>query len=370
MAFGMPFTLGAAEANQGQKPGQPKQSGSLTVVKVRRDQALRNRWRHYGDTSGQGGWAGSDGTFSALLPDGRIVWMLDDTFLGPVNKDESLPADAPFIHNSMVVDDHGQFTTITGGTSQHPQSLVGPTPCPPIPDAAAKEAYWYWNADGIADGDKFYLFELKIVPRNKPTPSNFQWTAMGIATFSLPGFQLESVTPTYSAGNIQWGAQLFREGPHIYIYGVEVTPSRKYMHLARARVNGLLGQWEFYTGTGWSSDQHSSTRILGNVGSSYSVTPMHGEYVLITTNSFLGSEIYTYTAPSPMGPFKGRTAIYKAPEAGGDIYIYNVAAHPELKGPPDQLIISYNVNSFKVADLYKNINDYRGRFLKLLFKRN
>lgn len=33
------------------------------------------------------GWTGADSTFSVGLPDGRIVWLFSDTFLGPINPD-------------------------------------------------------------------------------------------------------------------------------------------------------------------------------------------------------------------------------------------------------------------------------------------
>lgn len=43
-------------------------------------------------------------------------------------------------------------------------------------------------------------------------------------------------------------------------------------------------------------------------------------------------------------------------------------AGPELSRP-GELVISYNVNSQKIDDLYANINDNRARFLDLRFAR-
>ncbi len=105
-----------------------------TVVSVTPDISLDQSWRQFGDSSGQGGWAGADGTYSLPIPGGHDIWLFNDTFLGPVNADESLPATADFIHNSAVLTsphaDHIE-TFIEGGTSQQPQSLVGPTNSPP-----------------------------------------------------------------------------------------------------------------------------------------------------------------------------------------------------------------------------------------------
>lgn len=337
------------------------------VTSVSPDTALTTQWRHFGDTSGQGGWAEADGTYSTPIPGGCDAWLFNDTFLGPVNADESLPSTANFIHNSLVLASphNGQpLTTITGGTAENPQSLVGPTPNPPTPSGS--DPYWYWNTDGIVDQGKLYVFEAQIGPTSAPPPFNFGQTGMAIATFSLPGLHLESVTPTYGGSSISWGVQLLRLGPWIYIYGQESAYLNKYVHLARVRASDPLGPWEFYTGSGWSPDQAASGRLLDQVGASFSVTPVNGHYVLATTDPFLNPQIYLYTAPSPTGPFTGKQQIYTAPEGAGSTYTYNVAAHPELSAP-NQLILSYNVNSFNLADLYSNTNNNRARFITVSF---
>ncbi|MGH3165852.1 MAG: DUF4185 domain-containing protein, partial [Trebonia sp.] len=334
----------------------------LPAVSVTPDLALDQAWREFGDSSSPGGWAGADGTYSTPLPDGQDAWLFNDTFLGPVNADESLPATAGFIHNSLVLTSPRArriLTTVTGGTPQAPQSLVGPTD---------DSTYWYWNTDGIFDRGQLYVFESRIGPTDSPPPFDFGQTGMAIAKFSVPGLRLESVTPTYGGTDVSWGVQLLREGPWIYIYGVESGSSGKEVHLARARTGGLTGPWQFYTGSGWSSDPGASAPLLGNVGASFSVTREDGEYVLATTDSYLDPQIYLYTARTPFGPFSGGTKIYTPPEAGGSIYVYNVAAHPELTSP-GRLVLSYNVNSFDSADLYANINNNRARFITVEFSR-
>jgi hypothetical protein len=355
-------------ASAGRPAPNAPEAPALSVASVTPDTSLVQQWRRFGDTSGQGGWAGADGTYSTPLPGGPDAWLFNDTFLGPVNADESLPSTAEFIHNSLVLTSPGArriLTTVTGGgTRQQPQSLVGPTPSPPTP--AGTDPYWYWNTDGIADHGHLYIFESRIGPTDTPPPFDFGQTGMAIATLSLPTLHAESVTPTYGGADVSWGVQLLRVGPWIYIYGVSSGSPGKNVQLARARSGHLLGPWHFYTGSGWSNNPGTSAPLLNNVGASYSVTKVGGEYVLATTDSYLNPQIYLYTSTSPTGPFTHRTQIYTAPEAGGNIYVYNVAAHPELTGP-DTLVLSYNVNSFSLADLFANINNNRARFLTVTF---
>ncbi|MCW2934476.1 MAG: hypothetical protein JWM19_5438 [Actinomycetia bacterium] len=349
----------------------PAGGAAPVVASVTPDVSLDQAWRQYGDSGGQGSWAGADGTYSVPIPGGHDAWLFNDTFLGPVNADESLPSTAGFIHNSAVLTSPRATrigTFITGGTRQDPQSLVGPTNLPPTPGGTAP--YWYWNTDGVVDQGHLYVFEQENGPTDSPPPFNFGQTGMAIAKFSLPGMHLESVTPTYGGADVSWGVQLLREGPWIYIYGVESGSglSGDEVHLARARTGHLLGPWQFSTGSGWSSNPAASAPLLGNVGPSYGVTKVDGQYVLATTGSFLNPQIYLYTAPTPAGPFTGGTKIYTPPEASQGLYAYNVAAHPELTGQ-GKLVLSYNVNSFSLSDLYANINNNRARFITVSFAR-
>jgi hypothetical protein len=341
-----------------------QQASTLTVKSVRPDQALNEQWMGYGNTSGLGGWAGSDGTYSTVLPGGRVAWMFNDTFLGPVNADEGLPANAGFIHNSIVVDDRGRLTTVTGGTPQSPESLVGPTPNPPTPYLPDASPYWYWNNDGIVDGGRLRLFEAKILLTDAAPPWNFTWSGeMDIASFSLPSLRLESLTRTYSEDGINWGVQFLQIGGWIYIYG-----SLNGLRVARARAGHLIERdWQFYTGSGWSDDPTESTVILDGIGTC-GVTPVLGQFVVTETPGLLDPTIYASFGPSPVGPFTAPAAIYVPPEAANGLYTYNVAAHPEASRSPDRLVISYNVNSPVLQDLYDNINNNRPRFLELEFQ--
>jgi len=306
--------------------------------------------------------------YSAELPGQKVVWLLNDTFHGPVNADESLPLDVPFVHNSIVRGGRDGLpdTTVTRGTHREPKSLVGPTNTAPPWDPSGGNDYWYWNGDGIVDGGKLRVFEYMQEPAGREDDPhwNFQWVGTDIATFSTKTLEVKSVTPTYDDDGVGWGVDLMRCGGYTYIYGARSGE----MHLARARVGHLVeDDWQFWTGDEWSSDSTASTAITTDVGSSYSVTPMNGQFVLTTSDAWLGRSVYVAVADSPTGPFTGRTNVFTAPEAGGDIYgPYNIAAHPALS-EPGKLTISYNVNSENIQDLYADANNNRPRFLDITF---
>ncbi|SIQ81276.1 DUF4185 domain-containing protein [Micromonospora avicenniae] len=347
--------------------GAPGDACAPVVTAARPAVGLQQKWAHFGDGAGAGEWAGGDGTYSAPLPDGRTAWLFNDTFLGPVGPGRSITPHAP-VHNTIVTA-HGRSDrpteTLLRGTPENPLPIVGP---------AGTDDPWYWNGDGIVDDGKLYVFEFQQQAAGEGH-FGFEWIGTDLASLSLPDLRLQQVAPTYDAHGIQWGVELLRVGEYIYIYGVGSQWPGKQAHVARALAGHLDEAWEFYTGSGWSPNEGDSVSILDEVGSSYGVAEVQGRYVFVTTDSYLGSKIYVHTASTPFG-FAGteRVQVYDTPEgqpefdadADGDIYTYNVAVHPTL-GDGNNLVVSYNVNSTSIADLYGDISNNRARYLDLRF---
>ncbi|SDS72158.1 hypothetical protein [Microlunatus soli] len=324
---------------------------------------LTQAFRAFGNSGGgwanKGGWAASDGVYSAELPGHKVAWLMNDTFLGPVNADESM-TEPGFIHGSILPAGRDGLpdTTITGGTQAAPESIASP------PDGVDGDP-WYWNADGIVDGGKLRVFQGRIGKTDGDPPWNFGWLGSDIVTYSKD-FTVESIVRTYGEpGTVNWGNELVRCAGYTYIYGEKDST----MYVARARVGHLVDKdWDFWTGSSWSADPAAAGPLVPDLGASYSVTPVDGRFVLTTTSAsiFTDHKIYVASAPTPVGPFTERTAVYTAPEGGvGNIYApYNVAAHPAIS-KPGELIICYNVNSGNGDDLLADANNNRPRFVTI-----
>ncbi|MGH3489500.1 MAG: DUF4185 domain-containing protein [Actinopolymorphaceae bacterium] len=322
---------------------------------------LSEAWREFGNSGGgwenEGGWAAADGTYSTLLPGKQVVWLFNDTWLGPVNDDESLGDSPDLVNNSAVLGGRDGLpdVTITGGTQDEPASLAGPL--------------WQWNGDGIVDAGRLHVFEYEQGPTDDPPPFNFAWIGTTLVTFDKD-FAIDAVTTVPMEGDVAWGVDVVPCGQFIYIYGVESVFLDKHMHVARARAGQVADtdSWEYFDGENWTGDPGSSARVGREMGASYSVTPVEGNWVLTTSDSLLGDTIYVSVADSPTGPFVDRQAIYVAPEAhsGEGLYApYNIAAHPAIS-KPGTLTISYNVNSSGGLDVIKeNANFNRPRFVDI-----
>jgi len=300
------------------------------------------------------GWTGADSTYSAKLPGGREIWIFSDTFLGPVNPDGGRPTTAPFINNSVIVQRGDKLTTVTGTENGEPAGIFRP-------ETAGN---WYWMGPNLVTGK---LWQQVVNEYEKTGPGGFDLAYVRTAVAHVDTDRLDrpvayhplpSLPPT-----ISWAAWLQRVGAHTYVYGVEDLGAEKHMHVARVRGTDLRRPWEFWTGSGWSTEPGDSSRVLTGVANEYSVTPWRGRYLLVThdTTELFSARILAYVADRPTGPFTDPTVVYTTPETGpngsyGDpnIITYNSHAHPELS-TDRRLLVTYNVNTLDNPDHYDDV---------------
>ena len=326
------------------------------------NQELTRQFGEYADTAGA--WTGADSAYSVPLPDGRTVWLYSDTFLGTVDPDGSRPADSPFIHNSIIVDDGGELATLTGGTPDAPLSLVAPA-------GADESQRWYWFGDGTVEGDRLRVLLLEFEKTGSGV-FDFRYLRTAIASFRLPGLEPETVTELPAPPEdlpVHWAAVVFEDREHTYVYGVEDRQSEKFAHVARVGRGRLTTEpWQYFTGSGWSTEQAASARILAGVSNEFSVQRHCGDHLLITGDARepLSADIVAYRSRSLTGGFGEPVRLYTTPETGGDHFTYNAKAHPQL-ARGRTVVISYNVNSFVSDDLYADARLYRPRYLDVTF---
>ncbi|MEJ3745769.1 DUF4185 domain-containing protein [Actinomycetes bacterium KLBMP 9797] len=332
--------------------GRPA-AAAVPIVSATPHTALNNLFNRYGNSGV--GWTGADSTYSTTLPGGKRLWIYSDTFLGPVNPDLSRPRSTPFLNNSFIVQDGYRLTTVHGGTAAAPDSLVKPADYP---------NRWYWLGAGITIGG---VLNQTVVEFGRTGPGlwDFEWKGNHLARFAVGNLTAPiSVTPLPSGAGITWSAWLQPIGQYLYIYGVEDKGASKYLHVARVTGQNLRGRWQYWTGTGWSTVETDSVRVLEGVSNEHSVTPWRGKWLLVTqdTTELFSTKIVGYLGTSPTGPFTDKTLLYTTPETGGNVYTYNPHVHPSLSRG-DSLTISYNVNSFESDELYADVRIYRARFI-------
>ncbi|WP_320776086.1 hypothetical protein [Streptomyces sp. CRN 30] len=350
--------------------------------------ALTGEFARYGDDATRtDDWTGGDGTHSVRLPDGRVLWLFSDTFLGRVHAPpnpagESVAwrdAATPLVRNTAVLmSEEGR--------------LLSTLPAPLFPDPGPGE--WRWpvaaRVEARAPGSPEQVVRVLLWTR---TTSGAPWiyglpAATEVATLSLPDLRLEGVTTvldqrpvTDPVRRVLFGTTAVDAGGWTYVFGGNDarTASHPVAEAYVARVpRGRLGEeaaWEYWDGARWTVRGRPEP-VLGDgrrtgVGSAFTVVRDGETFVLFTMAA--GTEglttVTSYWSCSPTGPWHGPAEGFRPPLPEGGVAAYNPQAHGAPAG--GRLVLSYDVNRLDAdataaqAHLSRNVSLYRPRFVSL-----
>ena len=360
----------------------------LTVGSWSADDRLTGEFARYGDDGARSDdWTGGDGTHSVRLPDGRLLWLFSDTYLGQVHRPPNPVGEsytwrdttAPLVRNSAVVMSDG-----------HPQLTL---PAPLFPDPGPGE--WRWpvaaRVEPRSPGSAESVVRVLLWTR---TAGAYPWiygvpTATEVATLSLPDLRVESIVKVFDprlvqdpSRRVQFGTTLVAVGGWTYVFGgndaqaaARPTSSAYVARVPEGRL-GEPGAWEYWNGAAWTA-RAGPRPVLGDgrhtgVGSAFSVVRDGGTYVLFTMAA--GSRglttVTSYWACSPVGPWHGPARSFRPPLPPGQVAAYNPQVHPALGGD-GRIVLSYDVNWLDATatsaawNLSRNVSLYRPRFVTL-----
>lgn len=324
---------------------------------VEPDTAFNNQFRRE-----IGGWIAADATYSIHLPDGRTLWLFGDTFIGEVNENGAIVPGSRFIRNSAVIQEGKSLQTLFSGTRSSPGDFI---------PADHPDSTWYWPEHGVVENDTLRIIVAKF-RKNPDAPAGFQFAHAGndIASFTFPALEFTGTVPIscHPVNDVIYGDRVLADSTHLYIYGRkndDPAINIPYPHVARCPVGKLMDQqWEFYSGSGWSSDPTATKRINSfQVSQQYSVSTYMGKYILLTQDIWLSPKIFSFVSDSPAGPWENRRLIYTTPESSDDLFTYNAYAHPQFDRN-GEMLVSYNVNG-DFWSIFSDVEIYRPRFIRI-----
>lgn len=312
----------------------------------------------------QGSVTGGDGMYSILLPDGRSLFLMGDSYIGSVVNGQRSASDRMY-RNTYIVYNKGKASAIYGANGNKNASAAVP---PESPD----EKKWYWPGHGFVEGNRLYIF-LTLMYQGSGDMWGFRYEATHILEYSLPGLELIKTTPIPFSGSedIHYGMAVLKEGDYIYTYAQvdvrnDADPISEVL-VARSTLDKLYTDWEYYTGSGWSTNTSSAVKLEGlasvPVSSQFNVFKLRDKYILLTQKkTFNSGEIYTFIADTPYGPWRNKQLVFKTYEqAVPNLFTYNAMAHPQFE-KDGMILISYNVNTEVFAEQFSDVSNYRPRF--------
>ena len=337
------------------------------------------------------GWTGADGIYSIPAtgievpdanPDEKTIFLFSDTFIGDVVDNERQNSSLvnntySILYGNQPIETNAEF--FWGRTVDNEPAAVF------IPDTPqSNPGDWYWLMDGIAMEDSFRVFGLRL---QTGSGGAFNFEIVGVAIISFQLDEVDSIrihrqvdTPLYYRDeNEEWEIVLGqaimpmteRSGNpdadgYIYVYGPKNSSGPKELVAARVLPENLMNfsAWRYWNGVDWGENIEECASITNQISQEFSVSPIgNGQFIAVFQT---GGNVAIRFGESPVGPFGVLQNIYDCPEVleDPDIFVYNAKAHPHLS-QTNQLLISYNVNTFDFWDHFSNAGIYRPRFITM-----
>lgn len=312
----------------------------------------------------RGSVTGGDGTYSIALPDGRSLFLMGDSYIGPVSEGSRSMQDHMY-RNTYILYDAGEVEGLYG--------INGPNTSAAVPPGVTNEHQkWYWPGHGFTAGDKVYVFQT-LMYQGAEGMWGFRYEKTDILEYQVSDMSLLGThdIPFSGPEEIHYGMAVLREDPYIYIYAqVDVDNGLDPISdalVARTTLEDLYTDWEYFDGTGWSPNSADATKMAGlatvPVSSQFNVFKLEGKYVLLTQDKQFGSgEIYTFISDTPQGPWTNKKLIYKTKEQQTPgLFTYNAMAHPQFNRD-GKILISYNINNEDFEAQHEEVWTYRPKF--------
>ncbi len=307
-------------------------------------------------------WQSADLGASAVLSDGRVVWMWGDT----IRAEEVLPELPRMVDNSMLV---------TSGTciSQLLTEELGPV----LPLDPNRLTVWPMSVQRLEPGpeeaadvtDVVVVFCSRVQRGDRMWDFVVRGTTVAVYTVGADGVprlaRAAQLTPdSADLDSIHWGAASVLDGDWMYLYGTRSTGEAYVygheLYVSRLPADDLMdgSAMEYWDGTSWQADRSRAAPVLGaveGVSQTLSVDRVDGRWFAY---SKIGGDIEDVAAlwvsDSPTGPFTVQPVLESPgglPAAGQDPdsdevgYLqYTPLAHAEVPTGPGSLLVSVSRN--------------------------
>ena len=307
-----------------------------------------------------------DGMYSILLPDGRSIFLMGDSYTGEVSNGRRTSGFHMY-RNTYHLYDNGTVSAICDTQGKNSSAAV-----PPCITDEGKE--WYWPGHGFVSQGKLYIFQT-LMYQGEEGMWGFRYKETHLLEYELPSMRLlrNEKIPFVGSGadTIHYGMAAVTEGEYIYIYAqVDVRNDMNpiaFAYVARTTHEKLFTEWEYYTGNGWSSDQNDAVTMEGTecvaISSQFNVFKLEDKYVLLTQHKqFNSGRVYSFIADNPWGPWYNQKLILRTKEQHKkDLFTYNAMAHPQFERD-GRILVTYNVNTSVFSQQAEDVTTYRPRF--------
>ncbi len=346
--LGMPASAATTSATCPRAPRPGAETVGPVTARPAQDVASRacaaepttaRQWQSLFDgLSGQ--WAGGDGASSTRLPDGRVLWLFGDTYVGGTMTTGARAPGTRLVRNSLVV---------TRGSCAAPVATTGDA----LP---GRSGSWLWPTHAVVTWagsagvpTRLVVFAQRVV---RTSADAFGFRRTGTATISLTvpwnGIPVVGAVRDLPTTDILWGASVVTDGTTTWVYGTrsdaEPLVFGRALFLARAPTVtvGDTMTWRYRTASGWSTHPGGAVAVRparDGVSTVPSATRVASGYVIVTkAEEFLDDHVVALWAPNAWGPWT-TTNLFEAPSTT-DVLRYSPAVVAGSPGSRAVVVVS------------------------------
>lgn len=292
------FDPHAAPSRASERPRSGTGTCTMHLTADRLSLLLRN---------GATGFSGADYPHAYPLPDGRVLWLFQDVFVGV---GQTLD-EARFAHHGGVVQDGSCLTPLPGSTGADPHSWLAP-------EREVPGRHWFWPLDGElgADGALWVFF----AEMHNPNGTGAAMGALPVGTWTARvdpyTLQVLSFVPATDRSVALHGWSIASDDRFSYLFGhcyrqfvpdslLGVDACSAWTTLARVPVGRFGEPPEYFDGIGWSPDPSAAVPVLrGGMVHGSSVQRLGDRWVAVTKeDDWFGDELVVQVAARPEGPW-------------------------------------------------------------------
>jgi hypothetical protein len=273
------------------------------------------------------GWLSGDNNNPVLLPDNRVAWVYNDSFMGPEDPHTNVLTSPKMINNLVVIQKGDSLNSIYGGNASKPSSLF-------IPGNGNE----FWQSGGVIEDGMLKIILIEI--KNGLSFAGYTW----IGTLSLPDLAVVSLHRLPATLNTSPNC-VIQDGDYDYLY----FDSKRATIVGRVPKGQLDSQtpWEFYTGNNeWSTDITQAVHLVENVAAGNVIKIGPDNYAMSGIPNLSG-QVAVWFAKSPVGPWIDKKIIYHIPQEEGllayeghvnplgnkGVYTFTYSLYPFVQNP-------------------------------------
>ena len=322
-----------------------------------------------------GSWQAGDIAQPYPLPDSRVLWVLNDSYVrpggvGPIDKSSR------FLHNAAIMQTGNCFETIT---DRHPGSTLAPPLDPPAPESLisafeVSDQHWWWFHGGEVNGDTLQIVVtwMSQVRAQSAGGIGFEPSDTYLATYDWHTLTLLRMQPAPDRGVVPvYGFSVTHDDAWTYLYGhadnLVFDRASKDMYLARVPRGHLELAPTYWTAHGWSTVASAAVPVssAGTWDHRMRVVHLDDRWIAVEKeDDFFGDEILVSEAPVPQGPWVVTQRFPVANKTSdGSTNTYDAMPMPWLQD--GRLVISWSNNAWDYAQIAPNPSLYRPSFATL-----